>query len=55
MDFEDRWKGEEGSEFVRLVTSPDLGAWVPKAMQSQATFQKLEFHDVRRERGKRRP
>ena len=47
MDFEDRWKGEEGREFVRLVTSPDLGAWVPKAMQSQATFQKLEFHDVR--------
>lgn len=47
MEFVEAWTSPEGSQVVRLVTSPDFGAWVPKALQSQASFQKLEFHDVR--------
>lgn len=47
MSFTESWALEAGGTAVRLVTSPDFGAWVPKALQSQASFQKLEFHDVR--------
>ncbi|KAL6771230.1 hypothetical protein ACKKBF_B34465 [Auxenochlorella protothecoides x Auxenochlorella symbiontica] len=46
MEFVEAWTSPEGSQVVRLVTSPDFGAWVPKALQSQASFQKLEFHDI---------
>lgn len=47
MSFTESWALEDGGTAVLLVTSPDFGAWVPKALQSQASFQKLEFHDVR--------
>lgn len=41
-----RREGE--STFVRMVTRPDFGNWVPKGLQSQVNMKNVEFHDVSR-------
>lgn len=45
VEMTDVWRQEE-STFVRLVTRPDFGNWVPKGVQSQVNMKSIEFHDV---------
>lgn len=45
MEMTETWREGE-STFVRLVTRPDFGSWVPKSVQGQANGKSIEFHDV---------
>eukprot|EP00887_Chlorella_sp_A99_P004576 scaffold4.g4576.t1 len=46
MEFRDLWEGENGSTFVRLVTKPEFGAWVPKGVAGSVKSSQLEFVDI---------
>lgn len=41
----DTWT-EGGSTFVKTVTRPDLGNWVPSAFKASLSGDKLAFHDI---------
>ena len=45
VEMSDVWSEGE-STFVRLVTRPDFGSWVPKGVQGSASGKSIEFHDV---------
>lgn len=44
--FGETWE-EGGSTFVRLVTKPEIAAWVPSAVRKAvSSAAEIEFHDV---------
>ncbi|KAI3438551.1 hypothetical protein D9Q98_000979 [Chlorella vulgaris] len=45
LEFSDLWR-EGGSTYVRMITKPEFGSWVPKAVANQLQQKELEFHDV---------
>lgn len=45
LEFNDLWH-EGASSFVRMVTKPEFGSWVPKSVAGQLQSSNLEFHDI---------
>ncbi|KAL4425872.1 hypothetical protein ABPG75_009888 [Micractinium tetrahymenae] len=45
LEFNDLWH-EGSSSFVRMVTKPEFGSWVPKSVAGQLQSSNLEFHDI---------
>lgn len=45
LEFNDLWH-EGPSSFVRMVTKPEFGSWVPKSVAGQLQSSNLEFHDI---------
>lgn len=45
LEFNDLWR-EGNSSFVRMITKPEFGSWVPKGVASQLNSNQLEFHDI---------
>lgn len=45
LEFVDLWQ-DPPSTFVRMVTKPKFGAWVPKAVQRQLAAGTVDFHDI---------
>ncbi|PRW59437.1 hypothetical protein C2E21_2158 [Chlorella sorokiniana] len=45
LEFQDCWH-EGSSTFVKIVTKPEFGSWVPKSVASQLQSSNLEFIDV---------
>jgi hypothetical protein len=45
LEFKEMWR-EGGSSFVRIVTKPEFGSWVPRGVAGQLQSSNLEFHDI---------
>lgn len=45
LTFNDLWH-EGASSYVRMVTKPEFGSWVPKSVAGQLQSSNLEFHDI---------